>query len=335
MNTSEQELHQLFTSASMGQVAYRTWANQARKERRFNIARLFDALCAARGARAERAFAATRGVGTTAHNVDCALNGIIPIQVEMERITGTSDRSRDLLGRAAHAIAERRDMNATELGDLYVCVTCGETREGELVGACPGCGAVPESHKRFLAIEAMGTLGPHAIMHALEHTEATLRAMLSDVDDAILSCLGPDKEPSLKEVLGHLNDMNFVFCERATLILDTDNPQLSSAHPPKLQAAAHYRSRDIRAILQAFHDSRHECLMILRGLTSAAWHRGAEHVSYGHVNLLHQGNWMVQHERAHLIEMAQQRHDLLVACGKGELDAERCDLIGERINEGE
>jgi hypothetical protein len=44
---------------------------------------------------------------------------------------------------------------------------------------------------------------------------------------------------------------------------------------------------------------------------------------------------MVQHERAHLIEMAQQRHDLLVACGKGELDAERCDLIGERINEGE
>jgi len=335
MNTSEQELHQLFTSASMGQVAYRTWANQARKERRFNIARLFDALCASRGARAERAFAATRGVGDTAHNIESSLKGIIPLQVEMQRITGTTDQARELLGRAAHAIAERRDMNANELGDLFVCITCGETREGELVGACPVCGAVPEAHKRFLAIEAMGTLGPHGIMHALEHTEGTLRAMLSDVDDAILSSLGRDKTPSLKEVLGHLNDMNFVFCERATLILDTNNPQLSSAHPPKLLAAAHYRSRDIRAILQAFHDSRHECLMILRGLTSAAWHRGADHVSYGHVNLLHQGNWMVQHERSHLIEMAQQRHDLLVDCGKAQIDAERSDLIGERVNEGE
>ncbi len=335
MNTSEQELHRLFTSASMGQVAYRAWATEARKERRFNIARLFDALCTARGARAERAFFATRGVGNTAHNIDCALNGLIPETVEMERITGTSDTSRELLGRAAKAIAERRDLNATELGDLYVCVTCGETREGTLHGACPTCGTVPEAHRAFLASEAMGTLGPHAIMHALEHTEATLRAMLSDVDDAILSCPGPDNTPSLKEVLGHLNDMNFVFCERATKILDTNNPQLSSAHPPKLVAAAHYRSRDIRAILQAFHDSRRECLLLLRGLTSAAWHRSADHVLYGHINLLHQGNWMVQHERAHLIEMAQQRHDLLVACGKGALDDERCDLIGERVNEGE
>jgi rubrerythrin len=44
MNMSEQELHQLFTSASMGHVAYRAWAAKACHERRFNIARLFDAL---------------------------------------------------------------------------------------------------------------------------------------------------------------------------------------------------------------------------------------------------------------------------------------------------
>jgi hypothetical protein len=33
--------------------------------------------------------------------------------------------------------------------------------------------------------------------------------------------------------------------------------------------------------------------------------------------------------------MAQQRHDLLLQAGKGQLDANRPDLIGERKNEGE
>lgn len=335
MNMSEQELHQLFTSASMGHVAYRAWAAKARHERRFNIARLFDALCEARGARAMRAFLAVDGVGATARNVDQALNGDEPQAVAMQRITGTSERSRELLGRAAQAIAQNRDLLASEIGDLYVCTTCGETREGALIGACPICGTVPEAHKQFLAIEAMGTLGPHAIMHALEHSEATLRAMMHDLDEAILVCEGKDNAPSLKEVLGHLNDMNLVFCERVRLILDTNNPELPSAHPPRLNAAVHYRDRDINAILEAFHESRRDCLLLLRGLTSAAWHRPATHVVYGQINLLHQGNWMVHHERTHLVEMAQQRHDLLVNCGKAQLDENRPDLIGERLNEGE
>ena len=321
MNMSEQELHQLFTSASMGHVAYRAWAAKARHERRFNIARLFDALCEARGARAMRAFLAVDGVGATARNVDQALNGDEPQAVAMQRITGTSERSRELLGRAAQAIAQGRDLLANELGDLYVCTTCGETREGTLIGACPICDTVPEAHKQFLVIEAMGTLGPHAIMH--------------DLDEAVLCSEGKDNAPSLKEVLGHLNDMNLVFCERVRLILDTNNPELPSAHPPRLNAAVHYRNRDINAILEAFHESRRDCLLSLRGLTSAAWHRPATHVSYGQINLLHQGNWMVQHERTHLVEMAQQRHDLLVNCGKAQLDDNRPDLIGERLNEGE
>jgi hypothetical protein len=181
----------------------------------------------------------------------------------------------------------------------------------------------------------MGTLGPHAIMHALEHSEATLRAMMHDLDESILVCPGNDNAPSLKEVLGHLNDMNLVFCERVRLILDTNNPELPAAHPPRLNAAVHYRDRDINAILEAFHESRRDCLLSLRGLTSAAWHRPATHVSYGQINLLHQGNWMVHHERTHLVEMAQQRHDLLVNCGKAQLDANRPDLIGDRLNEGE
>ena len=77
-------------------------------------------------------------------------------------------------------------------------------------------------------------------------------------------------------------------------------------------------------------------MRLLRGLTSAAWHRLGHHELYGDINLLHQGNWVVKHEHTHMIEMAQLRHDLLVAA-KGtcaappDLDA----AVMTEVNEGE
>src|SRR5438067_3315724 len=65
MTIDEEELRRIFTSASLGQTAYRTWAQQARRERRFNIARLLDALGASKQARAEHAFRQLGEAGLT------------------------------------------------------------------------------------------------------------------------------------------------------------------------------------------------------------------------------------------------------------------------------
>ena len=51
MTSDQADLRRVFTSASLGHTAYRTWAQQARHDRRFNIARLFEALGAAKLAR--------------------------------------------------------------------------------------------------------------------------------------------------------------------------------------------------------------------------------------------------------------------------------------------
>jgi rubrerythrin len=313
MTTNVEELRRNFVRSSLGQIAYRSWAVQARHERRFNVARLFEALAAARTARAEHAFRDLGEVGTTALNVDRALEGLEPEAVEAGRITGTTPISREMLGRAQRAIAEGRDVRADELGDIYVCTTCGELSEGACVTACPKCGTVPEAHKAFKAIEAMGTLGPHAIMHCLEHTEESLRKLLAGLDDALLSQRPEDDSPSLKELAGHLADVDAVFRERAWLLLETERPELPPAHPPRLDAAAGYRDMPIVAILDTFKASRKQTINLLRGLTSAAWHRPGHHELYGDIHLLHQGNWVVSHERGHLVDMAQLRHDLLTS----------------------
>jgi rubrerythrin len=334
MSTNEDELRRIFTSSSMGQVAYRAWAEQARHERRINIARLFEALSAARAARAEHVFRQLGEVGSTAQNVDHALNSPEPEAVDTGRITGTTSLSRELLARARRALSENRDLCADELGDLYVCRTCGEVREGQLSGACPRCGTVPENHRAFRAIEAMGILGPHAIMSFLEQSEPSLRKLLDGMDDALLSRRPKPGQPSLKELAGHLADMDAVFRERAWLLLETERPELPPAHPPKLDSAAHYRDLPAEAILGTYRTSRRQTINLLRGLTSAAWHRTGHHELYGEVNLLHQGNWAINHERTHLVEMAQLRHDLVVAGA----DCEECEVtevVVTGVNEGE
>ncbi|MFN8565965.1 MAG: hypothetical protein U0Z44_00245 [Kouleothrix sp.] len=76
MTSDQAELRRLYTSASLGHTAYRTWAAQARHERRFNIARLFEALAAAKLARAESVFQQLGEAGSTSGNIDRALAGL-------------------------------------------------------------------------------------------------------------------------------------------------------------------------------------------------------------------------------------------------------------------
>lgn len=335
MSMLVEELRRNFVHGSLGLIAYRAWAGQARRERRFNVARLFEALAAARTARAEHAFRDLGEVGATALNVERALAGLEPEAVDTGRVTGTTVLSRDLLMRAQRAIAEGRDLRADEIGDIYVCSTCGELREGKCIGACPKCGTVPEAHKAFRAIEAMGTLGPHALMQCLEKAEENLRKLLDGLEDGVLSQRLSPGSPSLKEYAGHLTDVDAVFRERAWLLLETERPELPPGHPPRLDIAANYRSMPVEGVLSAFHASRKQTLSLLRGLTSAAWHRPGHHELYGDIDLLHQGNWAVQHERGHLIDMAQLRHDLLAGRGSNYHAGELTELVIVETNEGE
>lgn len=326
MITNADELRCVFTSASMAHTAYRAWAMQARTERRFNIARIFEALSFAREVRAERAFRQLHEVGLTERNVERAIFGLEPEAVSTGPITGTSRMSRELLARAQTAIVEERDLRAAEIVDLFVCGTCGEISEGALTGACPVCGTVPEAHKSFRAIEAMGTIGPHGITHFMEKTPECLRKLVAEMDETQLAYRTPE-HPSIKELIGHLTDIDAVFYNRAWLLLETNNPELPQAHPPRLDDAAVYRERPIAELLASYQASRKKTLGLLRGLTSAAWHRTGHHELYGIINLIHQSNWMITHEKTHLIDMAQWRHDMLASADADQPHIEVAEVV--------
>lgn len=309
MTADDSEDRRLLCSSSLGYTAYHIWAAQARRERRYNIARLLEASSNVKRVRAERAFRALGEVGKTPENIERALAGLEPDSVATGPVTGTGQLSRELMGRASRALAEGRDLVSSELGDLFVCGTCGELMEGAPPATCVICGTVREGFLSFRAAEAMGTHGPTMIVKRLEQGPGTLRALVADLDDEQLST--PVAGRSLKELVGHLADIDVVFRERAWLILETESPRLPSGHPPTLAKASVYRGQPILDLLDAFAASRQQTLGLLRGLTAAAWHRTAYHEVFGTIPLTHQGNWVIEHERGHLVEMAQIRHDLL------------------------
>lgn len=309
MTGDEHESRRMLCSMSLGYTAYHVWAVQARRERKYNIARLLEAASNVKRIRAERALRALGEVGNTAVNIERALAGLEPETIATGPVTGTGIMSRELMSRAAQALAENRDLTFSELGDLYVCASCGELMEGEALAVCPVCGTVREGFLSFRVTEAMGTLGPHTIVKKLEKTSDILRALVADLDDELL--VRPIGAHSLKEVVGHLCDIDVVFRERAWLILETDSPRLSMAAPPTLAKAQVYRTQPIADLLDTFQTSRQQTLALLRGLTTAAWHRTGYHAVFGTIPLTHQGNWVIAHERNHLVEMAQMRHDLL------------------------
>ena len=335
MTPNTHELRCMLTSASAGVIAYKAWAQQARRERCFNIARLLGALAASKQIRATRAFTDLGEVGTTMRNVDRALESMEPDAVATGPITGTSPLVRELLTRAQRALAENRDLRFDEIGDLYVCATCGNLREGQNVQPCPICGTVPEAHRPFRASEFFGTVGPHGLTSFLEHTAPALRQLVQGLEDELLARRLNGTQPSLKELIGQLIDIDGVFRERAWLILETNKPLLPLAHPPRLESAEKYRGYSIETLLETFQKSRQQTLTLLRGLTSAAWHRTGRHETYGDVDLIQQGNWMVSHERTHLVEMAQLRHDLVVSDETCCEPVELPEVLVENVAEGE
>jgi rubrerythrin len=294
---------------SLGYTAYHVWALRARRERRYNIARIFEASSTVKRVRAERALESLGEVGSTSENIARALDGLEPNAVATGPVTGTTPLSRELMRRAAQALSEGRDLNAEEIDDLAVCGSCGELFEGALPVECPVCGTVREGFLLFRAAEAMGVLGPTSLIKKIEQTPSILRAIVEGLSDEQLKYRVGGH--SLKELIGHLTDMDVVFRERAWLILETQRPRLPSAHPPTLHHAAIYNSQPISDLLDSFQSSRQQTLNLFRGLTPAAWHRTGYHTIYGIIPLTHQGNWVVDHERGHLIEMAQIRHNLL------------------------
>ncbi len=155
MRSTAENLQEAFAGESQANRKYLAFAKQADKDGYPQAARLFRAAAAAETVHAHAHLKAMKGIGTTAENLQEAINGetheftkmypdmIKAAEAEGQKAAARSFRYANEVEKTHAALYQKalNDLENPEECDYYVCSVCGHTHEKEAPEKCPVCGA--------------------------------------------------------------------------------------------------------------------------------------------------------------------------------------------------
>jgi rubrerythrin len=155
---ASEDLKESFAGESQANQKYRAFAARAERDGFPNIASLFRTTAEAERIHAEGHLKALDGVGSTAENLQAAIEGETYEFTKMyppmlQRATEAGHKAKRMFGYAVEAEAVHAKLYALALDavkqgrDLaetkfYLCPVCGHIEFGEPPASCPICGAV-------------------------------------------------------------------------------------------------------------------------------------------------------------------------------------------------
>lgn len=156
MATTQDDLKEAFAGESQANRKYLAFAQQAEKDGFANVAKLFRTTAEAETIHALGHFQAMGGVGTTADNLQAAIDGETYEYKEMyppmlDRAESEGHKAKRMFGyavkaEAVHASLYKRALEAVkhgkdlDVGDIYLCPVCGHIEFGKPPTSCPICG---------------------------------------------------------------------------------------------------------------------------------------------------------------------------------------------------
>ena len=155
MTTTEENLKEAFAGESQANRKYLAFAKKAEQEGFENVARLFRTAAEAETIHAHGHLKAMGGVGSTAENLQAAIDGETYEYTTMyppmlEKAEGDDHRAKRMFDLAmqaeeVHAGIYKRALEAIQRGedfeetDFYLCPVCGHIEIGSAPEACPIC----------------------------------------------------------------------------------------------------------------------------------------------------------------------------------------------------
>jgi rubrerythrin len=164
MATTHEDLKEAFAGESQANQKYRAFAKKAEQDGFANVARLFRLTAEAERIHAEGHLKALDGIGSTAQNLQAAIDGetyeytkMYPPMVDragadghkakrmFEYATKAEEVHARIYKMALEAVRQGKDLTGVE---FYLCPVCGYIEIGRPETACPVCGAKPEKFVR-------------------------------------------------------------------------------------------------------------------------------------------------------------------------------------------
>lgn len=159
MTTTLDNLKEAFAGESQANQKYRAFAKKAEQDGLLNIARLFRTTAEAERIHAEGHLKSLDGVGSTAENLQAAIDGetyeFTTMYPPMLAQAETDDhKAKRMFGyavqaEAVHAKLYKMALEAAKQGkdldvEFYLCPVCGYIEIGKPTEACPICKTKPE-----------------------------------------------------------------------------------------------------------------------------------------------------------------------------------------------
>ena len=157
MPTTAENLKDAFAGESQANRSYLAFAKKAEKEGFLNVAKLFRTTAEAEKIHAEGHLSAVNGIGSTAENLQTAIEGetheyteMYPPMLQQAEAEGHKSKrmfAYALKAEAVHASLYKLALQAIERGEdlaeakFYLCPICGHVEFGNPPEACPVCGA--------------------------------------------------------------------------------------------------------------------------------------------------------------------------------------------------
>lgn len=163
MTKTEKNLWEAFAGESQANRKYLAFADQAEKEGKPQVAKLFRAAAAAETVHAHSHLRALKAVKNTKENLKEAFAGethefkeMYPQMIEEAKEEGNKIATRSFtyaneVEKVHAGLYEKAIENpdALEEVDYYVCSVCGFTCEKEPPEKCPVCGATPKAFNKI------------------------------------------------------------------------------------------------------------------------------------------------------------------------------------------
>jgi rubrerythrin len=164
MTDTTKNLKDAFAGESQANQKYRAFAKKAEKDGFANIARLFQATAEAERIHAEGHLQALEGVGSTADNLQAAIDGETYEFTEMyppmvEQAETDEHKAKRMFkyaveAEAVHAKLYALALEAVKQGkdldeDFYLCPVCGYIEFGKPSDPCPVCNTKPEKFIKY------------------------------------------------------------------------------------------------------------------------------------------------------------------------------------------
>jgi len=151
--------------------------------------------------------------------------------------------------------------------------------------------------------ELLSLLGADDPLDVMAHAPAQIEGRLKGIDESLLAKRPRQGAWSVKEILGHLGDTEWVYGYRMRMMLSHDQPPIAGYDQDVMAAGLEHNQRPLSMLMEELRRLRGLNLDLYRRTKGTAWQRAGLHSERGEESVDLSIRLLAGHDRRHFAQI--------------------------------